>query len=293
MSAATEARDTAARAIARRRSEGLHGRAALADAVEVMRNVVRILLREHDDDVHRWVRALWLVEARLERLDASAHADEREPSPYCAQHHPFGSSESCGPCGVARKRHAIWRDAGAGSTIIEPAPAHPHAWRADFYELHGDDDPRLLALYAAVGYRWTRLPRTVSGLLAALDHFEQRGDRVVQVSVLHGEATKGEVGVDVLDLTDADHRCRVPVGGLVGERELSASTSQGFGDGRVGAEQAQGSSPSLSQGAAATATPGDGDDAAATASSSGPSVGEQVRPLGETPDEADTPGADQ
>jgi hypothetical protein len=31
-----------------------------------------------------------------------------EPSPFCAKHQPYGTDQSCGPCGGARKRHEMW-----------------------------------------------------------------------------------------------------------------------------------------------------------------------------------------
>ncbi len=120
MSAKTEARDTAAHAIASARRRGLHGRAALADAYQSLTAATALMLREGDDvDARRWEKASSLVFDRWVALDepAPALAGKQEPSPYCVQHHPHGSADPCGPCGVARKRHAIWREAdmpGAG-----------------------------------------------------------------------------------------------------------------------------------------------------------------------------------
>lgn len=114
MSAATEERATAAHAIRSARSRGLHGRAALADAYQSLTAATALILHEGNHaDARRWEKASSLVFDRWVALDepASALAAEREPSPYCAQHHPHGSADPCGPCGVARRRHAIWRDA--------------------------------------------------------------------------------------------------------------------------------------------------------------------------------------
>ena len=73
MSAATEARDTAAHAIARARSRGLHGRAALAGAYQSLTAGTAFVLREGGDaDARRWEKASSLVFDRLVALDEPA-----------------------------------------------------------------------------------------------------------------------------------------------------------------------------------------------------------------------------
>lgn len=34
----------------------------------------------------------------------------RPPSPFCSQHQPYGTEESCGPCRTARMAHDIWQE---------------------------------------------------------------------------------------------------------------------------------------------------------------------------------------
>lgn len=243
MSAATEARKTAARAIARRRAEGLHGRAALAAAYQSLTQSVAYLLREGDGDVARWEQASRLVFDRWVALDepAPAHADDQVVGPTIAE-----------PTTVA----------GLVADAERPDPR-----LAGFYA-GATSDRRIRAVLVSRAYMRDLLPLTALELLEALGRLVEHGDGVDE-GVGEGEDLDLELTYRVdrsiaFDRGDAGQHSsgRVEVGGDIAPDVLCPV--------EVGHE----SSPSLGQGAAATATPGDGDDAAATASSSGPSVGE-------------------
>ena len=121
MSAKTEARDTAAHAIASARRRGLHGRAALADAYQSLTAGTAFLLREGDAaDARRWEKASALVFDRWVALDA--------PTPDLADEGSEGANEPstatvCPRCAGANGNHGLVHVRyGNGGGSNEPCP---------------------------------------------------------------------------------------------------------------------------------------------------------------------------
>lgn len=283
-----EARGTAAHAIASARSRGLHGRSALADAYQSLTAGLRLLLREDDPGVDRWGRAVALVFERWTALEDELDA----PVPYV-------------PTGPAVERE---RDDVADSHAVTPADDGPgRAWgelpdlldavRSEASKLRKSERNRreeLRAVFDEVANSHDPAPPANSTGVALAREFGQAGlrevvanpHRVDPVEPLHQDLDGRPEGV----VLGAEHESGYLIG-IVQRADhllmrLEAALDRIDHRSELGGVLGHGGSPS-GHGASVSSSPVN-DDARERASS-GPSVGEQVRPLGDTPDGLDTP----